>query len=181
MITILTDKAVSNRGQDMYELLVKKRDDVKLFCLGDIKIEPCYACRACEEKTYGRCIIRDDADLVLPCLSHSEIIIVFSPIVFGGYSFQIKRAVDKFGLVLDRHYHCHHGELVKGKPLYGKQSTGAKYYVIGVQGEEDMEELQVFKQLVMETITIASWTGRAIVLPHDAADYDRLIQEIIEL
>ena len=178
MVTILADKMLSNMGQDMYEKILKTRNDTKYFCLGDMKIEPCYACRGCEEKTYGRCIVHDDADLILPCLAGSETIIVFTPIVFGGYSFRVKRAIDKIALICDRHYYYHHGELVKGKPSYGKQSMGVKYYAIGLHDGKSIEEIQVFEQLVMETILIAGWTGRAIVMPNDAAGYDNLIQEI---
>ena len=180
MLTILADKPVSNVGQNMYEKIVKTRNDTKCFCLGDIKIEPCYACRGCEEKTYGRCVVRDDADLILPCLARSETIIVITPIVFGGYSFQVKRAIDKIGLICDRHYYYHRGELVKGKVAHGRQPMGVKYYAIGVHDGKDMDEIQVFKQLVTETILIAGWTGRAIVMPHDVSDYDSLIQEVSE-
>ena len=157
-------------GQDLYGKIAKTRGDARYFCLEDLKIEPCYACRGCEERTYGKCVIRDDADIILPCLARSKTIIVFTPIVYGGYSFQIKRAVDKFSLVLDRHYHCHHGELVKGKP------EGVKYYAVGIHDGNDPEEVQAFRQLITETVTIASWAGRAIVMPQDAVDYENLIQ-----
>jgi len=176
MITILADAAVSGMGQGMYEKIAKTRDDVRYFCMEGMKIEPCYSCRGCEEKTYGRCIVRDDADLILPCLARSKTIIVFTPIVYGAYSFQIKRAFDKIALIGDRHYYYRHGEVVKGKP-----SLGIKYYAVGLHDGKDMEEVQVFRQFVMETITIAGWTGRAVVMPHDAADYSNLIQEAAQL
>jgi len=175
MITIITDKAANGLGQNMCGIISKKRQDIKHFPLDDMKIGPCYACRGCEEKTYGRCVVRDDADLILPFLSRSQIIIVFTTIVFGGYSFEVKRALDKIGLVVDRHYYYHNGELVKGKP------SGVKYYVIGIHDGVDMEEVKVFKQLVTETLKITAWEGGSIIMPYDADNYNSLIQEVAEL
>jgi multimeric flavodoxin WrbA len=172
MITILTDKAAESPARDLYEKIAKKREDVKYFRADNMKIEPCYACRGCEEKTYGRCIVRDDADLILPNLSRSETIFVFTPIVFGGYSFKIKRAIDKFTLIVNKHYDYHRGELRKGKP------SGLKYYALGFHDGGCEEEILVFRQLIMETLRIAAWTGRAFVMPGDKADYDSLIQEV---
>jgi len=97
---------------------------------------------------------------------------VLTPVVFGGYSFPIKRLVDKFALIVDRHYYFRNGELTKGKP------KGVGYYVVGVQDGIDEEETQVFKQLVRENIWIAAWKGRPIVLPHDEGDYQQLIREV---
>ena len=174
MVTILTDKTADDMGLDMYKQLTKTRQDIKHFCLENMRIEPCYACRGCEEKTYGRCVIRDDADLILPCLSRSETIVAFTPIVFGGYSFQMKRIVDKFSLIVGRHYNFQNGELVKEKYM------DVNYYVIGIHDGVETEEIQTFKQLVMENIKIVSWKGKPFVLPYETDEYDRLIQKVAE-
>jgi multimeric flavodoxin WrbA len=171
MITILSDGTTKELGQDLYETIVKTRPDARLFCLENMRIEPCYACRGCEQKTCGRCVVRDDADEILPCVVRSETIMVLTPVVFGGYSFPIKRLVDKFSLIVDRHYCVRNGELTKGKP----KKVG--YYVIGVHEGIDDEDTQIFRQLVRENIRIASWKGRPIVLPHDEGDYRQLIRE----
>jgi multimeric flavodoxin WrbA len=172
MITILTDKTTNDLAEGLCKKIMNTRRDIRHFNLENMRIEPCYACRGCEEKTYGRCIVRDDADLILPCLARSEIIVVFTHIVFGGYSFQIKRAMDKFVLLVDRHYSYHDGELRKGKP------SGIKYYAVGVHDGVYTEEIQVFKQLIRETNKIATWAGGPIVLPYDTNDYDSLIEEV---
>ena len=175
MITILADKTVSGMGQELFDTIVKTNGDTRYFNLAGMKIEPCYACRGCEEKTYGRCVIRDDADIILPSLCRSDTIIVFTPIVYGAYSFQVKRAVDKFPLILDRHYYYRHGELVKGN------IREVKYYAIGIHDEKDMEEIQIWRQFVLETIRIASWEGKPIVLPYDTDIYNSLIKEITKI
>jgi len=174
MITILTDGAAEDLGQDMYKKIVAMRQDIRLFCMEKLRIEPCYACRGCEEKTYGRCVIRDDADLVLPYLSRSTTIVVFSAIVFGGYSFPIKRIVDRFSLIVDKHYHYHGGELTKGK------YPGINYHAIGIHDGIDAGEVSVFKQLVMENIKITAWVGKPLVLPNDADEYKNLVSMLAE-
>ena len=171
MVTILADKTMSRMAQEMYDKITAAHNEAKYFNLQDMKIEPCIACRACEEKVYGRCVVRDDADLILPSFARSRTIIIFTPIVFGGYSFQVKRAIDKISLIGDRHYYYQNGELVKGN------LTGMNYYVIGIQDGKDPEEAELFRQFVAETVKIANWTGRAIVMPQDAAVYDGLIKE----
>jgi multimeric flavodoxin WrbA len=172
MITVLSDAATKGLGQDLYNKFSQRRQGIRHFCLEDMNVEPCYACRGCEEKTYGRCIIRDDADLILPSIMHSETIIVISPIVFGGYSFKIKRIVDKFALIAGRHYYYNNGELVKGK------RTGTRYFAIGIHDGVIKEEIEVFKQFIAETLRIGAWEGKAIVIPQGTGDCDSLMSEV---
>lgn len=175
MITIIADEVAKELGQEMYGRISSVRKDVRHFNLENMDIEPCYACRGCEEKANGRCVVRDDADLLLPCLSRSKVIIVLTPVVFGGYSFKVKRALDKLGLITSKHYSYYKGELRKGTP------SGTKYYVIGINDNIGHEEISVFKKLVFETQRIVAWLGKAIVLPNDCDDYDNLMQEVLAL
>ena len=175
MITILTDKVADDLGQNMYQEIVKAQQDIKHFCVENMRVEPCYACRGCEEKTYKRCVIHDDADLILPCLVRSETIVIFTSIIYGGYSFPVKRVVDRFNLLARVHYDFRDGELKSGK------YSGVNYYVIGVLDGHNVEEINVFKQLVLETINIIGWQGKPFVMPNDAEEYGNLIQKVAGL
>ena len=172
MITILTDKATNNLGQDMYQKIIEIRQDVKHFSMENMRIEPCYACRGCDEKAYKRCIIRDDADQILPYLARSKTIAVFTSIVFGGYSFHIKRIADRFALLLPKGYNYRDGELVAGK------YPGINYHVIGIHDGIYKPEIEIFKQLVMENHKITGWVGQSLVLPYDEDKYNSLIKEV---
>ena len=171
MITIIADEAAKSLALEMYEKCLEANREARYFCLENMRIEPCYACRGCEEKTYGRCVVRDDADMILPYVAHAKTIVIYTPVVFGGYSFRVKRIVDKFGLIGDRHYYVNKGELVKGAP------SGSKYIVVGIHSGSNREEAEAFKQLIKETVTLASWTGGPIVMPHEAVDYYNMIRE----
>ena len=177
MITIFTDKTTNDLGQDMYKKIATTRPNVRLFCMDDMNVEPCYACRGCDEKTYRRCVIRDDADLILPCLVRSQAIIVFTRIVFGSYSFSIKRIADRFALLLEKGYKCRNGELTFGK------YPGIGYYVIGAHNgaETDDEEIKAFRQLVAECHKITGWVGKPIVMPNDMDEYNSLMQKVSKL
>ena len=67
-----------------------------------------------------------------------EFVNYITPIVYGSYSFEVKRIVDKFSLIVDAHYYYRDGELVSSK------DTGNKYYVIGVHAGSDTEEIKVY-------------------------------------
>ncbi|MDR2957720.1 MAG: hypothetical protein LBU61_06035 [Coriobacteriales bacterium] len=172
MISILTDKATDSLGLALYRSILDAGKKVKYFCLDSMHIEPCYACRGCEEKTYGRCVVRDDADLILPCLIHSQTIIVMTSVVFGGYSFKVKRLIDKLSLIIDRRYHYRQGELVKSK------TSNTAFYVIGLGDGVDQVEANHFKQLINENIWIAAWSGEPLVLPYDKDTYEAIILEV---
>jgi multimeric flavodoxin WrbA len=175
MITIICDIALSSQGLEILNKINGAHKEVKYFDLENINIEPCYACRSCEEKTYSRCIVRDDADMILPYLARSEAIIVLTPIVFGGYSLPVKRIIDKLSLIGDKHYYFRKGELVK------RFSRDTKYFAIGLLDEAEIEEIDVFKQLVMETINIGSCEGRSIVIPREKEEYNNFIREMTAL
>ena len=175
MVTILSDEKAHSMGQAIYEDFTKTRHYVKHFPLGNMRIEPCYACRGCELKTFRRCVIRDDADLLLPELVRSEIIIVLTPITFGSYSFQVKRAVDKFNLICDLHYYYNKGELVKGF-----SPTGVKYYAVGICDNKETAAIRAFENLIKETLIIAGWEGKPIIASNDAGDLNRILREIAE-
>jgi len=174
MITILSDDKTCELGQAIFDRVRKNNNNTHFFDLHDINIKPCYACRGCEEKTYQRCIVRDDADLLLPYIAQSSILIAVMKIAYGSYSFQIKRVMDKFILITDKHYRLKNGELVKGlKP------PGVRFYAVGVHDSADKAEIQAFEQLVSETLNIVSWDGKSIVTSFSSYNLNEIYEEIM--
>jgi len=88
-----------------------------------------------------------------------EMIYIVSPIMWGAYSFQTKRVLDKVALIGDRHYYVSKKELVKRM-----QGNMKKYIAVGVKEECSLEEKEVFTSLIKENIRIMSVTGKAFVL-----------------
>ena len=174
MITLLSDEKTYEITQDISEKF-SQTINTKHFPLQNFDIKPCYGCGGCEKKTYLRCIVRDDLDLIMPYLVRSDTIVIVTYITYGSYSFQIKRILDKFApLTVGIHYGYNKGELVKGI-----HSTGPPLYVIGIHDNTDQAEIQVFEHLVLETLNIASWDGKPIIISLDSFDLKNIMREIV--
>ncbi len=157
MITILADDSLGPIGQRLHDTLLGKGAQAEYISLADTVVRPCVNCGSCNGKTYGKCVTRDDADWLLPRMMAADALVVVTPVLFGGYSVKAKRVLDKLGLIMDRHYYVHRGEMAKGG-LAGRQFH---YCVLGVQGTPDADEAEAFQTLVKETVTITRGRGGA--------------------
>lgn len=80
----LVSKALRSKG---YELDV--------IPLRDRKIADCTACFFCWTKTPGVCVIDDAGRDVAARWVQSDLIVFLTPITFGGYSSELKKAIDR--------------------------------------------------------------------------------------
>jgi hypothetical protein len=117
--------------------------------------------------------VRDDADLILPYLARADTIVVVTWITFGCYSFQMKRIVDKFSLLIDSHYRYKHKELIKGD---GQASI--RFYAIGVHDRAEAGEIQAFEQLVSELLHISGWSGKPFIIQQNTPSLENIIEVI---
>lgn len=175
MITILSDDTSQMVGEQLYRNLCEKNVEAEYIAIGNLNVGPCYSCGGCTDKTYGKCIHRDDCDVIFPKLIHSDVMVIVTPVVWGSYSFKTKRVFDKCAVIGDRHYYVKNGELVKGKlgHIHG-------FYAIGVKNDCREEEQIIFKNLVAENIKIMNIKGNAYVVDQDVSgDYiDRIVEEM---
>lgn len=161
-IVILSDDTRQKIGRQLYDTLCKQNIDVQYISIGNVDVKPCYNCGGCTNKTYGKCIIRDDGDNIYPKLLKATTWVIVSPIMWGTYSFQTKRVLDKVALIGDRHYYVNKKELVKKM-----QGNMKKYFAIGLKEDCSLEEKEVFTSLIRENIRIMSVAGDAFVLKED--------------
>lgn len=165
MITILSDHTNQNVGEKLYAYLNKKSILSEFISVADLNVNPCYSCGGCTDKTYGKCIDRDDADRILPKLIHSEVMVIITPVKWGNYSFKTKRIFDKCAVIGDRHYYQKNGELVKGK--IGNIRT---FIAVGVKDQWLNGEKEAFQNLVAENIKIMNIKGRAYLIDNGSLD-----------
>jgi multimeric flavodoxin WrbA len=84
------DSALAGRGWD-----------VQRVHLRDLTIAYCQGCFDCWVKTPGVCQTRDAARDVTRALARSDLLVLLSPVTFGGYSSELKKALDRsIGIVL---------------------------------------------------------------------------------
>ncbi|MBI4856307.1 MAG: flavodoxin family protein [Acetobacterium woodii] len=173
MITILSDHTKQKVGETLYESLKNKDILTEFISVEEINVGPCYSCGGCTDKTYGKCINRDDADMIFPKLIHTDVMVMITPVKWGSYSFKTKRVFDKCAVIGDRHYYKKNGELVKGK--IGNINT---FVAVGVKANWLDGEKEVFQNLVAENIKIMNIKGSAYVV--DDKNWEVCLEAIIE-
>ena len=159
MITIIADEGNNRIGSELHNALVSKGIEADYIPLENVDVKPCVNCGGCSNKTYGRCVVRDDGDWIYPKVVRSDALVFVCPVVFGGYSFKLKRVLDKFGLFMDRRYFVVNGELAKG----GLQDRTFKCFAVGISERDDAAENAAFKQLFRELLTITQGAGKAYI------------------
>lgn len=110
--------------------------------LRELNILACKSCGVCGHKTPGECAFQDDMTDVLRNVANCDIILMLTPVTFGGYSSHLKKAVDKFMVLGEAMYMVKKGHLLH--PMrYGQK----KIIAIGVETQEIDEQQACFDQL----------------------------------
>ncbi len=136
---------LSNRAAAAVMAKAKALDwEMKAFPLAAMDIQPCRGCFSCWVKTPGRCIIRDDEDQILAATAASDRVIWLTPVTFGGYAPELKKALDRIIPILMPFFSRVRGET--HHPLrYPRQR---RLLAIGTLKQEDAESEGVFRRLV---------------------------------
>jgi len=86
-------------GHALYEIVLTELASagyaVMPYILRDEKIAPCTGCFGCWIKTPGICVIDDVSRKIARDVVQSGILIYMTPITFGGYSSELKKALDR--------------------------------------------------------------------------------------
>lgn len=117
---------------------------VAIHELATMTIRPCLGCFGCWLKTPGRCVIRDDGDRMIGDLAGAELLALLTPITFGGYGYDLKKAMDRcipivmpFMKTRDGETHHPHRYPVRRRLL-----------AVGLLPEPDPQSEAVFRRLV---------------------------------
>ena len=82
--------------QDILKNNMSRNDwDITSFQLSQLDIKSCLGCFSCWIKTPGKCVINDDAEKVIRAYVKSDVVILLTPIVYGGFSHELKKAMDR--------------------------------------------------------------------------------------
>lgn len=118
--------------------------DVNNFYLQDKKIAPCQGCFGCWIKTPGICLTDDDGREVVKQAVQSDLMVFLSSISFGGYSSDLKKALDRIIPILYPFFMKINGE-IHHKPRYKRYPS---LMGVGVLSKSDEEGERIFKTLV---------------------------------
>ena len=159
MVTIIADNGNTGIGLELHDFLLQNKITSQYYDISDADIKPCYGCQGCTYKTFGKCVFRDDCDVIIPDIMRSEVLVFVSPVCFGSYSFRAKRMMDKFSLAGSRYYKVKNGELVKSV-----QGTQKRLMFIGIISDESEASRVAFEQLTHETRLITDCEGKTFII-----------------
>lgn len=135
MKLILTDTPLQDIDQ--------KREDIRYFDLSACKIAHCVGCFGCWTKTPGKCVIRDDAVKIYPCIAQSDRVLYISRIKYGGYDTIMKTMLERAIPVQQAFI-----RILDGETHHVQRAVVPKQATIIAYGEISDEEQTLFRQLV---------------------------------
>jgi len=167
-----------NRAAAAVMSVMKARDwQVRAFALAGMTIKSCRGCFSCWVKTPGKCVItNDDQEAILAATAASDLVIWLTPITFGGYSPELKKALDRIIPVLLPFFMKVRGET--HHPL--RYPRRRRLLVIGTQKQEDADSESVFSRLVgRNALNMGDVEATTLVFSGDVslADIEKRITE----
>jgi multimeric flavodoxin WrbA len=118
--------------------------DVEVLELRNLNILACNGCFDCWTKTPGICKIKDDGREVTKKMIQSNLWIFLTPVTFGGYSPELKKALDRsLGIMLP------YFTKIKGKIHHKKRYNQYPSLVaVGTLPAPDGHKESIFKEIV---------------------------------
>ena len=118
--------------------------NVSSYRLRDLKVADCVECFGCWVKTPGQCVIDDAAREIAYKMPRSDLIVYVSPVVFGGYSYELKKVLDRQISGILPFMERFKGE-VHHPQRYDKRG---KLAAVGVLPAPDQSSEEIFKTLL---------------------------------
>ena len=141
-VVILDGMEKENPVENILKELIKDGIEASYFKLKDMNILPCKSCGACGYKNVGKCIFHDDSHEILKALAPCDMMVMVTPIRFGGYGSQLKKALDKLPLLAIPTFMVKRGHLIH-PPRYGTKSL----LVIGLMKGNSQDQEESFRTL----------------------------------
>jgi multimeric flavodoxin WrbA len=131
-------------GETLHSELGRKGIQFTHWTLRDIEIAPCIGCFQCWTKTPGECVFDDEQRRIYADMAKSDLVILITPITFGGYSSELKKGLDRFIPVLLPFFRMYNGE------THHPSRSGKEWNLLGVGTLplKDEEKERLFRDLV---------------------------------
>lgn len=154
----------ASMGRTIENEFLKAGWGVHTIAVAEMDISPCRGCFQCWVRTPGICVISDAGRAVAEAWMQSDVVVLFTPLTFGGYSSSLKKAIDRVIPILSPFFMKIRGE-VHHKPRYEKYPA---LVGIGVLPCRDAESAALFSHIIERHSTNAhSPWHRAFILSGD--------------
>lgn len=95
--------------------------EVDLFYTRKLKVNPCLGDRSCWTKTPGKCVQKDDMEMLLPMIQNADIMVIAVPVYVDGMPGPMKNIIDRMLPIAEpffemRENHCRHPARGDRKP-----------------------------------------------------------------
>jgi multimeric flavodoxin WrbA len=130
------------------EELKKKELKGETIILHEKDIKPCIGCFKCWIQTPGICIIDDYGREVAQKVIQSDYLIYLTPVHFGGYSAELKKALDRSICLISPFFRVYKDE-IHHETRYDKYPN---LLVIGVSEKANQEQEKIFTDLVERNV-----------------------------
>ena len=162
-------------GETIMRELRSLRWEAENLILRDIEIAPCMGCFGCWVQTPGICLIDDAAREVTRKIMGSDLVAYFTPITFGGYSSDLKKALDRSIGLISPYFTRINGEVHHEK----RYNHAPKLLGVGIVHEPDEERERIFKTLIgRNAINMHNPAHAACVLYQSQSDSE--IQGVVQ-
>lgn len=148
--------------------------DIQYFDLSSLKIANCMGCFGCWTKTPGRCVIRDEATQIYPCIAQSHAVLYVSRIAYGGYDTIMKTMLERAIPVQQAFIRIHQDET-----HHVQRDVKLKKATIIAYGDTDEEERDIFRQLVARNACNMSFKHHEIIFTTEAMVND-MVKKTLE-
>lgn len=119
-------------------------DKIERIKLSEKSINLCIGCFGCWLKKPGKCLIKDDSEEIVRKIINSDIIVYFTPVIFGGYSSDLKKVLDRSICLVSPFFMKIKGEM-HHKKRYDRYPS---IIGIGIMDRHDREQEDNFKNLI---------------------------------
>jgi multimeric flavodoxin WrbA len=173
------DSEIDNLQSSIIEELKTSGFEVELILLREYKVAACQGCFDCWVKSPGKCKTEDYGQEVAKKMVQSNLIIHFTPIIFGGYSSEIKKVIDRFLPTILPFFTKREGET---HHKYRYQNR-ASIIAVGFLDESDEEQEKTFKELVYRnSLNMGAPIHEAVIYikNQEKADFMRKFNTILE-
>ncbi|MGD0818956.1 MAG: NAD(P)H-dependent oxidoreductase [Methanomassiliicoccales archaeon] len=145
--------ALENVKAELKERMADKGHQLEEIVLREKSMSRCTGCFDCWVKRPGLCVYEDDSQKVASCIANAQLMVMLTPITFGGYSSLLKNALDRQLPVLLPFFEKVQGELHHAL----RYESYPTMLVVGSIDKEDRLHENVFARLVKRN----SVNGRA--------------------
>ena len=137
------DELLETISSFVVDKLKEKKWTYYSFILRDLEIKKCTGCFGCWIKTPGICVTNDSSSEITKLMAQCDLAFFLTPVTFGGYSSNLKKALDRvIGNVLPFF------TKVDGETHHdGRYDKHTSLVVVGNNKDGDSESEAIFKAL----------------------------------